>query len=134
MVYFDYKKDDWAVKTWTGSGRPLKIFGDTAFVRQSRQGDNLGDEIDFYMAFSADSGKTWQTYDPSPAHLYCAGDPKLSNEVQLIVSNDFFNSEHTPSSSVLVQWKTPFSISGTGITDRIDFGGLCPAARKIPRK
>ncbi len=134
IVYYDQTIDNWIVKTWIDSGENNKVFGDTILTRKSMMPGPIGDVIDFYMASSIDSGKTWTSYDPSPAHLYCKGNPRLSNEVQLLVSNDFFNEDHIPSLGIMIQWKHPFIINGTGITSRFDFTNYCSVTRKIDRR
>lgn len=134
IVYYDRSIEDWTVKQWIDSGAHNKVFSDTLLTRKSMAPGPIGDVIDFYMAASEDNGKTWMTYDPSPAQLYCAGNPRLSNEVQLLVSNDFFNEDHLPSLGIMIQWKKPFIISGTGITSRFDFKNYCAVTRKIDRR
>ncbi|GAA4339299.1 hypothetical protein GCM10023149_49910 [Mucilaginibacter gynuensis] len=103
IVYFDYEKDDWTVKQWIDSGKNNKVFGDTILMRNKKSNDNLGDKIDVYMAQSNDNGQSWESYDPNPAYLYCTGNPRLSNAVQLLVSNDFMNSNGMPSLSIFLQ-------------------------------
>jgi hypothetical protein len=120
IVYYDRSADDCTVKTWIDSGENNKVFGDTILTRKSMQPGPTGDVIDFYMASSTDNGKTWTSYDPGPAHLFCKGNPRLSNEVQLLVSNDFLNPEHIPLLGIMSQWKHPDIMQSIGITSHID--------------
>lgn len=134
IVYYDKTIDNWTVKTWIDSGENNKVFGDTILTRKSMGHGPIGDVIDFYMASSTNNGKTWTSYDPSPAHLYCQGNPRLSNEVQLLVSNDFLNPEHIPSLGIMIQWKHPYIINGIGITSHINWTNYCKVTRKIDRR